>query len=52
MGGSPTKVVHAEQQLVSSIYTIKYYIYIRFPNTYASIFISYQNQFWEIISIL
>jgi len=32
-GGSPTKVVCAEQQHVSSIYTIKYYIYIRFPNT-------------------
>jgi len=32
-GDSPTKVVHAEQQLVSSTYTIKYYVYIRFPNT-------------------
>ena len=33
MGGSPTKVVRAEQQIVSSIYTIKNYVYIRFPNT-------------------
>jgi len=32
-GGSPTKVVRAEQQHVSLTYTIKYYIYIRFPNT-------------------
>jgi len=32
VGGSPTKVVRAEQQLVSSAYTTKYYICIRFPN--------------------
>jgi len=54
-GGSPTKVVRAEQQFVSSIYTIKYYIYIRLPNTPIHMhlsLISYQNQFREIISIL